>query len=152
VCVPPQEPPFWRNDLSLAVYRLLSVCIGSSRLTCRFRDGGSTRGWLSSDPARSPAGVTALAPRVEAPGLRLASGSQLRLRVIVRHHRPGRRLGIRFPLADGTVGWLADPPEAPLGAEQRSRLAALGDGTMREQIPTWPFRHVGAQRLGKESP
>jgi hypothetical protein len=32
---------------------------------------------------------------------------------------PQRPARVKVTLADGTVGWLADPPEAPPGAEQR---------------------------------
>ena len=41
---------------------------------------------------------------------------------------------VRVTLADGTVGWLADPPEAPIGSAQRWQLVDT-----RADAGVWPW-------------
>ena len=51
-------------------------------------------------------------------------------------------------LADGTVGWLADPPEAPIGAQQRWQLV---DSRADAGVWPWPWpRALELERAARQ--
>jgi hypothetical protein len=53
---------------------------------------------------------------------------------------------VKVTLADGTVGWLADPPEAPTGAQQRWQLV-----DNRADAGVWPWpRALELERAARQ--
>ena len=53
---------------------------------------------------------------------------------------------VKVTLADGTVGWLADPPEAPIGAAQRWQLV-----DNRADAGVWPWpRALELERAARQ--